>query len=446
MRKIIIFVTTIVLLTQAVSVLAQGGVSGGSNIGDDTFVITCDTGEEIIGGVKFTFININPGTNYRVTAIGIGEFDPIIAVATGPGEGNCNDDESRAANSEVAVPGFGLLTGNNRTAQVQVTAPRGGNVDVLVGGFEGATGQFAMVVEGLAINPRDELDGFLLSVPSVVQNEEIGVYMVSRTTSLNSYMMLGGGPGIQQAELDFNNATTLAECDDVAVGVCSSVPDFPGGGVSITNGGRYVAGQTDAGIVFTPESTDKFIYLFGSSNNQSSGDYAIIVTGTVPGSLTDSTTNTTTTTTNTNTANTGNVPADCTNVATLAVASSEYDASYAAANLLDGNPTTSWSSQTMENQFIMVFFDGAQTVNRILFNSYSASAGFETDSVRGFEIATVNPTNNKVTTLSLVEADLVQGYQEYTFAPVTSDNIVLYLQSNHGGTTFEAADILVCAQ
>lgn len=439
MRHFGFLIVVILLLANAASVVAQGGVSGESNIGDDVFIITCDTGEEIIGGVKFTFININAGTNYRVTALGIDGFDPQLAVATSPTEGYCNDDEVGAINSEVAVPGFGLLTADSTSSQVTIRGS-GGNVDVLVGGYEGATGQFAVVIEGLAISPADELDAFLVSVPPVVQDQEVGVYMVSRTTGLNSYMMLWAGEGLQQPELDFNTAEPILECDDVEVGNCSAVPAFPGGGVSIANGGTYVAGQTDSGILFTPQSSDKFLYAFGSSASASRGDYAIIVTGTVPGSLTETTTGTTTNT------STSTTTQGCTNIAALAEVSSQYDATYGPENLLDGNPSTSWSSASMEGeQFIIVYFDQAYTVDRMLFNAFSASQGFEQDSVREFELVVLGQ-NNKIMTVFVGEAELTQGYQDFTFAPVTTDRIGINLISNHGGTSFEASDLMFCAQ
>ncbi|MCL4879895.1 MAG: discoidin domain-containing protein [Anaerolineae bacterium] len=438
MRRVGFLAIILLLLINVVPSFAQGGVSGQSNVADDTFVITCDTGEEIIGGVKFTFLNINPGFNYRVTAIGIDDFDPSLAVVTAPGEGRCNDDEVRAATSEVAVPGFGLLTATNRTAQVTVNTPRAGNVDVIVGGYQGATGQFAMVIEGLAINPRTELDGFLISVPSVVQDQEIGVYMVSRYTNLDSYMMLWTGEGLQQDPINFDTVTAILDCDDVAVGNCASVPAFPGGGVSITNGNTYVAGATDAGIIMTPNSNEKFLFAFGSSNEGSTGDYAIIVTGTVPGSLTETTTSTTTT-------NTGTT-ANCNNVISSVDASSQYDDTYGPENLLDNNPNTSWSSSTMEGeQYIIVLFDQPYSVDRILFNTHSASPGFEKDSIKDFELVVISQ-NNKLTTIFVGEAQLQQGYQEFTFPAVTTDRIGINILSNHGGTTYEAADLIVCGQ
>lgn len=434
MKKIGFFAIVLLL----VSSFAQATVFGQSNVSDDTFVITCDTGEEIIGGVKFTFLNINPGYTYRVTAVGIDDFDPSLAVVTAPGEGRCNDDEVKAAGSEVAVPGFGLLTATNRTAQVTVSTPRAGNVDVIVGGYEGATGQFAMVIEGLAINPRDELDGFLISVPTVVQQQEIGVYMVSRYINLDAYMMLWQGQGLQQDPIDFETVTAIQDCDDVAVGNCSTIPAFPGGGVSIANGNAYIAGATDAGIVLVPNSNEKFLFAFGSSNEGSTGDYAIIVTGMVPGSLTETTTTTTTTNTGSNTT--------CNNIISSIDVSTQYDDSYSPENLLDNNPGTSWSSSTMDGeQYILAFFDRAYTIDRILFNTYSASAGFEKDSIRGFELVVIGQ-NNKLATIFVGEAELQQGYQEFTFPPVTTDRLGINILSNHGGTTYEAADLIICGQ
>ena len=71
---------------------------------------------------------------------------------------------------------------------VSIHADKGDPVNITVGAFGGGSGQFVMVIEGLAISPSTELDGFVLRVPSSVADEPLGVYMVSRFTSLDLYL------------------------------------------------------------------------------------------------------------------------------------------------------------------------------------------------------------------------------------------------------------------
>ena len=152
-----------------------------------------------------------------------------------------------------------------------------------------------MVIEGLAISPSTELDGFVLRVPTSVADEPLGVYMVSRFTSLDPILQVGQGDGLNQAfndngdffpdSIDYNNVFIVAECDDAGAGTCIDTPAFPpsGTGVVISNGSSYIAGERDAGIVLTPETNDPLLYVFGSYDGSSNGAYAIMVIGSVPG-------------------------------------------------------------------------------------------------------------------------------------------------------------------
>jgi hypothetical protein len=247
--------------------------------------------------VQLSFIRINPGFQYTVTVFGVADFDPIVAVETAPGVGDCNDDAPAAAGSEIAVPGLGNLVSNNRTAQVRFTTSSRSDsvVNITVGAVGGGGGQYVMVLEGLAISPSTELDGFAVRVPTSVAQDPLSVYMVSQFTDLDPTLEAAQGEGLDQAYdengdfdpdlVDFNDLSSVAFCDDVAVGDCSDTPAFPGGGVDIANGSRYVAGELDAGLVIIPQSSRPILYIFGSAGGRSAGQYAIMIIGTVPGAL-----------------------------------------------------------------------------------------------------------------------------------------------------------------
>lgn len=255
--------------------------------------IRCDTGEVIQGGVQFGFINIVAGFTYTVTVFGLDDFDPVVAVETAPGIGQCNDDTPAAAGSEIAVPGTGRLVANGLSAQVRFSMQRVGNPVITVGAINGQAGQFVMVIEGLAISPSDELDGFVIRVASRVAEEPIYVYMVSRYTDLDPFLQLYAGEGLDnaygedgslQADLiDTNNVSLIFECDDAGGTGCEDTPAFPGGGVAIANGSSYVAGQYDSGLGVIPGTSDAMLFAFGSYSGRTAGQYAIMIIGSVPG-------------------------------------------------------------------------------------------------------------------------------------------------------------------
>ncbi|MBN1284419.1 MAG: hypothetical protein JXB47_03395 [Anaerolineae bacterium] len=136
-------------------------------------------------------------------------------------------------------------------------------------------------------------------------------------------------------------------------------------------------------------------------------------------------------------------PDDCKNVAaSIGEYSSQFSgASYAPANLLDGDPATGWSSGggVAEPEFVTIQLDGRHTVGGVLFNGYSPSPRYETDSIKSFRLEAGGAV------IFEGEAALEQGYQVYTFQPVETDHIKLAVLSTHGGNYFEAADIMVCA-
>jgi hypothetical protein len=139
-------------------------------------------------------------------------------------------------------------------------------------------------------------------------------------------------------------------------------------------------------------------------------------------------------------------PADCHNVAvSIGDYSSEYSASYGPINLLDGDPATGWSSEGgTEVEYVDIHLDGMQTVYGVLFNSYSPSSGYETDSIKDFSVETIMPSG-ETRVLFKGQAAFQPGYQSYTFNPAETDHLRFLFTSTYGGGYFEAADIMVCA-
>lgn len=274
---------------------AIGDGTGDAGLGDGAITVTCDTGEVANGGVQFSFINVNPGFSYTATALGIDGFDPVVTVETRPGIGTCNDDNTGVAGSRVDVPGYGNVFSNTTSAQVRFTSPGSDDpVNITVGSFTGQSGRFVLIIEGFAISPATELDGFSVRVPQAAQEEPLGVYMVARFTDLDPYLYIATGEGLNDAYapdgtffpslVDFNEVFgPIYECDDAGRGDCSFSPNFEDGNILISNGSSYNPGSVDAGLMLTPNTTDPILYVFGSLNGNSSGTYAILVTGFVPG-------------------------------------------------------------------------------------------------------------------------------------------------------------------
>ena len=242
-----------------------GGTSGQQG-GEQAFM--CN-GVEVPESTLVTFEDVRPGFTYQVTVLGLDGFDPVIALEAEDGSGMCNDDAAVAVGSQVSVPGSGLVTANSLTSQVVFTTSSAiGDIRMRIGGFGGNGGRYIALFEGLAILPTTEQDAVTVNVSPAVQYEPLYVYMISQDGGLDPYMELAG---------------SSIYCDDAGVGDCSDTPAFSGGGISITNGGTYIAGQYDAGIGVIPQGTGDTTFIFESFSGSSAGNYAMAVIGAAPG-------------------------------------------------------------------------------------------------------------------------------------------------------------------
>lgn len=74
-----------------------------------------------------------------------------------------------------------------------------------------------------------------------------------------------------------------------------------------------------------------------------------------------------------------------------------------------------------------------------------ASSRISENSVNAFSVEQLLDDGQWETILNSI-ASMQAGNQSYTFAPVTTDSITIFLDSNHGGANLELSDIMVCAQ
>lgn len=409
---------------------------------DRTFVVMCEDGRQLVAGLKITFLDAQPGVSYQITAMGIEDFDPVIAVVTEPGVGECNNNEPDSIGSQVAVPGIGFLEASAATAQLDATAPRSASetLEVLVGGYAETSGRFAVAIEDFDITTPDEVNRFLVQVPSASSREPLGVFMIGRTNDLNPYLTLVTDLQQYADPFDVEAVTPTQVCDDSANATCVTTPAMEGGGVIIENGQTFVADNLDAGIIRAPGSNDPILYNFSSAAGESIGDYSIVMTGTAPGDPTST-------------------EFICDNVAfSIERVSSSYSATFGPENLLDNDPTTGWATtvdveapQTEEEEtarpleeFIVIRLDGRRLVDRVRVNGYSPTVRFEANSLQDFSVAVQNLNGDQVTVFN-GRSPLQPGYRTYRFLPIEVEVVGFVFKSNYGGNFLEVADIQVCA-
>ncbi|KXK48718.1 MAG: hypothetical protein H3C32_15610 [Anaerolineae bacterium] len=245
--------------------------------------VTCPDGIAFNNGVEVV-VNMRPGFSYTATAIGIGDFDPIIAVSDENGNILCNDDDANGANYIANLPTTGPIGPSNRTAHKPFTYSGSelGNVSFIVGSFGSTAGEFVLLIEGLAVTRADGSgegagDPFLINVtPNMVASGvDYTSYMIAVTNALDTMI----------TAVDANNTIirlsdgTAVMCDDAGTTNCFGLSeDLTPYYVSRENGRTLGGGRYDSMLhipndTFTVEDGGIINYRFTSSGQNTLGDY-----------------------------------------------------------------------------------------------------------------------------------------------------------------------------
>ncbi|MBZ0277204.1 MAG: hypothetical protein K8I60_13735, partial [Anaerolineae bacterium] len=264
--------------------------------------VACPDGQTIDNGVEVV-VNMRSGFTYTATAIGINGFDPVLAVRDSAGTVLCNDDNSAAAAYSASLPTTNLVSASSTSAQMPFFNSGSGfaDISVVVGGFGNTSGQFLLIIEGLAVTTADGTgpgSGDPFSVHLTPNMTASGVpvtaYMISVTDALDPLMKVMD---------DNNNVVTqpngdLFACDDAGnAGLCwGHSTSLVGSYVSRTSGRQLPGGQYDAMMTIPwdylgmgPTDEGYITWRMSSSGNSTFGDYLVafhMATGTQSGSAT----------------------------------------------------------------------------------------------------------------------------------------------------------------
>lgn len=179
----------------------------------DGVSVTCDFGASFENGIEVIMYQMNPGATYRVTAIGIGGFDPVLAVINADGEGTCSDDEAGAATYTADLPTTGRIAASNFNSQVTFDQNGTDPISLIVGGLNSASGEFVLVLEGMELSAADSpVHPYSIRLTSdmVESGVPLSVYMLSADGSLDSLLFRADGELGVITDADGNNLA----CDD----------------------------------------------------------------------------------------------------------------------------------------------------------------------------------------------------------------------------------------
>ncbi len=179
--------------------------------------VTCDDGTSFDNGIEFMVSQMRSGYTYTATAIGLNGFDPVLAVLnTKTGNGLCNDDKSAASSYAADLPTTGSVSASNLSAQVSFSQNTGSsfaNMSLVVGGYGNASGEFLLILEGMAATKEDnagDIYSVNLTPGMVASGIPLTVYMIAADDKLDPYIYQVGGDMSTISDSQGNAIT----CDD----------------------------------------------------------------------------------------------------------------------------------------------------------------------------------------------------------------------------------------
>lgn len=243
--------------------------------------VSCDGGGGIENGVELTIVQQRSGNTYRVTAIGIDGFDPVLAVTLSGNYNNalCNDDDSEASTYSADLPTTGDVDTQGTSSQVVFnlnSASAFENVSIIVGGFGESSGEFLLIIEGMYASSADGAgDPMSLSLsPALIEsNIDPTAYMISVVSRFDPLIYLAD-----------NNLDPLADEDGVGIS-CDDAGSICWGDSSNLNnsyvsrsGNRQLGGGQYDSMITLPISPEfaglAFNYVM-TSYGDTEGDYVV---------------------------------------------------------------------------------------------------------------------------------------------------------------------------
>lgn len=228
---------------------------------------------------------------YRITVYGLDGFRPAIQASASVQDAplDCASDAQQTPDDSYILPDGvrATLTEADREHAAQLSlrnsgdasSPLFGEITLVIASRDGAPGRYIAIIEGLAIQDRNDADAVIIRLGPKARATHMDIYMVAAESSrLDPYLYW-------QDEWEYS----LAECDDAGRAPCDGVPSFAGAGVilNFSEGAeeaqaRWLGDRFDAGLRIAPGHPDPNYLLFTSSNQRTSGAYAIVLIGELP--------------------------------------------------------------------------------------------------------------------------------------------------------------------
>lgn len=219
---------------------------------------------------------------YRLTVYGFDGFQPVIRAFASVQEErlDCSRDADYVPGSTYTLPGQETVTLTEEDAEYAAqlglrNASRDlffGEINLTIGSLNGHPGRYMAILEGLAIQSRDDIDGLVLRLGPLAKEAGLTIYMVGAVDNRLDPII----------ELLDENGEVIQVCDDAGL-TCEDILSFAGAGTTLAADNSSIVGDRfDAGMRLMPNSTDRMYVQLFSRQRSTSGAYTIIFLGELP--------------------------------------------------------------------------------------------------------------------------------------------------------------------
>lgn len=170
--------------------------------------IECDEDVIIRDGIDIQFPTISADSEHIVTVLGIGDYDPVVAVFNQQQSGACNDDSFEASGYSLDFPTTAFVIPSVFNAQM--TYNNNTFMRVVVGELDNIDGEAVVMVEGLSFDGQADTIDVIVTERMVESQIPLTAYVVEVTEDLDLSIALVDDNGVPL----FDEVGNTVECDD----------------------------------------------------------------------------------------------------------------------------------------------------------------------------------------------------------------------------------------
>jgi hypothetical protein len=219
---------------------------------------------------------------YHISVYGLDDFDPIIRIVlTGQDDfTDCAGDSQGMTGNRLTLPDADpvTLSGDQPEGAAQLGisgAEQAGTVALTVGSRDGAPGRFVVVIDGLQIGTRGDLDLLRIGQGPLAAETPFYVYMIGMGEDRLDPALLRDEAAPQDSP--------LTVCDDAGRRDCPDVPGIDGFALAEPNRDFELRGDRfDAGALLGPGAPDLHGLFAASFRDNTTGRYALVILGELP--------------------------------------------------------------------------------------------------------------------------------------------------------------------